>query len=78
MSTLWQKDLDQLARELYDYDHACFACHDVISLADELSGRCPHCHVLILAGPNITPELAREMLDALQGRWRALGLSDRP
>ena len=73
-----QKDPDRLARELYDYNHTCFACHDVISLADELSGRCPHCHVLILAGPNITPELAREMLDALQGRWRALGLSDRP
>ena len=78
MNALWQKDLDQLARELYDGDRTCFACHDVISLADELSGRCPHCHVLILAGPNITPELAREMLDALQGRWRALGLSDRP
>ena len=78
MNALWQKDLDQLARELYDGDRTCFACHDVLSLADELYGRCPHCHVLILAGPDITPDRACELLAILQARRRALGLSGNP
>ena len=78
MNTLWQKDLDQLARELYAYNHTCFACHDVISLADELSGRCPHCRVLIQAGPNIAPDRAGELLATLQARRQVLGLNNQP
>ena len=78
MSTPRQADPDRLARKLYDYDRTCFACHDVLSLADELSGRCPHCHVLIQAGPNIAPDRAGEMLTVLQARRRALGLVGNP
>ena len=78
MNTPRQKDPDRLARELYDGDRNCFACHDVLSLADELSGRCPHCHVLIQAGPNIAPDRAGEMLTVLQARRRALGLVGNP
>ena len=78
MGTPRQADTDRLARKLYDYDHTCFACHDGLSLADELSGRCPHCHVLILAGPNLAPDRACEMLADLQARRQALGLVGNP
>ena len=78
MSTPQQEDIDRLARELYDRYHPCPNCHKVISLADQLSGRCPHCAARILAGPDITPDRARQMSATLKARRVALGLSYNP
>jgi DNA-directed RNA polymerase subunit RPC12/RpoP len=71
-----QNDLDYMARELYDYCRRHVApCLGYISLYDELIGRCPHCGSLIVAGPRVTPERAREMLAVLRARRRELGLT---
>jgi hypothetical protein len=75
MSTPRQEDIDRSARELYDRDHHCGACHGLVSLADQLGGRCPHCGALIMAGP-IMPDRAAAMLAELKARRVALGLSN--
>ncbi len=73
-----QENIDRSARELFDRDHLCGACHGLISLADQLGGRCPHCKALLLAGPDMTPDRAGAMLAELKARRRELGLSDQP
>ena len=71
-----QADVDRLARELYDL-RRWHVCGGLLTLADELQGRCPNCSAVLLAGPDITPEQARAMLATLKARRRELGLSER-
>lgn len=74
MST--EADKDRLARELYDRTRYHVApCLALISFYDELSGRCPKCGSIIVAGPGITPERAKEMLAELRARREKLGLA---
>ena len=73
-----QENVDCLARELFDRYHPCPICHTAVSLAEQLAGRCPHCEARILAGPDITPTRARQMLATLKARRVALGLSVNP
>ncbi len=70
-----QKDVDRLAQELYQPSRRHVApCLGYVSLFNELTGRCPHCGSLIVAGPGITPEHARQMLTTLTARRKGLGL----
>ena len=68
-------EFDRLARELYlkTTPHSAGGCWALLSLADRLSGQCPQCGHLVLAGP-ITPDTARQMLRELELRRRELGL----
>lgn len=72
-----QAELDRQARELYDryHMHTVAPCFAHISLYDMLTGTCPKCGGIILAGSEITPERAQEMLATLKQRRRELGLS---
>ncbi len=73
--TLNRAEFDRAARELYfeTTPHGADGCWALLSLADRLSGRCPQCGRLVLAGP-ITPDTARRMLRELELRRRELGL----
>jgi hypothetical protein len=66
--------LSQQARELYSARRACPDCRELVSLANELAGQCPHCGGVLLAGPDQTPERAAGLLAALQARRMELGL----
>ncbi len=72
-----QAQVDQLARELYVRSHRCphRPCFAEISWANLLQGHCPRCGQILLAGPDITPEMGREMLATLQARRQELRLS---
>lgn len=71
-----QADVDRLARELYAAYRLCSMCFGAVTLADTLTMHCPHCRVVILPGPDITPERGREMLAALRARRAELGLNE--
>ena len=72
-----ESDRDRLARELYEAraQHGP-GCWNMVSLADQLRMRCPHCGAAMLQGlaPDVIPERAVQMLAELQGRRQALGL----
>lgn len=73
--TLNHAEFDRLAREMYlkTTPHSAGGCWALLSLADGLSGQCPRCGHLVLAGP-ITPDTARRMLRELELRRREMGL----
>ncbi len=77
MSTLLDNK-DRAARDLYKRLHSCNRCREPLSLYDQLSGPCPRCGALDLAGLNLTPEAARALLIELTARRRELGLIDHP
>ncbi len=77
MSTLLE-DKDRAARNLYKRLHSCNHCREPLSLYVQLSGPCPRCGALDLAGLSLTPEAARALLIELTARRRELGLSDQP
>jgi len=61
---------------LYDcVGHHVAPCLAAMSLADRLKGKCPKCGGVIVAGPDITPERASEMLRELKWRRWVMGLS---
>ena len=64
---------ERQARGLYKQArrHTCGA---MLSLADELAGKCPKCGAAVLAWPNITPARAAAMLNELRARRSVLGL----
>ncbi|MBP7687497.1 MAG: hypothetical protein KA765_06310 [Thermoflexales bacterium] len=72
-----QANIDQAARDLYTRFHLCGACQGAVTLAEQLSGRCPHCAAPIFAGP-FTPDRARERLAELKTRRQVLGLKNTP
>jgi len=70
-------DLDRLARELYLPRAPHWpGCGGLVSLADGLRFRCPHCNTWMLQGvaPTVTPKRAAEMLIELNARREHLGL----
>jgi len=73
-----QENKDRAARDLFKRLHSCVYCREPLSLYDRLSGPCPRCGTLNLAGPDMTPDAARALLIELTARRRELGLSDQP
>jgi len=69
-----QANIDSLAGQLYDRYRLCSMCFGLVTLAEQLQGRCPRCHSLLLAGP-ITLDRAREILSTLKRRRVELGLN---
>jgi len=68
-------DRDLAAKSLYEVSgHHVAPCSGPLTLYDRLTGVCPHCGAVIVAGPDITPERAAEMLRELQWRRWVLGL----
>lgn len=69
------QDMDMTAVELYTpQGHHAYPCLAPLSLFDRLTGKCPKCGGVIVAGPDIAAEEAAEMLMMLQARRVELGL----
>jgi len=69
------RELSQQARELYSKRLSCPHCRRLVSLYDELDGRCPNCVGAISVGPDVSRDRAAQMLRELRIRRIELGLN---